>query len=211
MAIADTTVETVRASDLSIEPCIGDFHCWYERPGQCIHRDDMDTLLPKLREANIWVLGIPVYSPLPGAMQNLLNRLVPLIEPVLRMHYGRTRAHLHEDAKLERIVLVSPSGWWEIGNFSTVKHIAEELASNLGVEFTGAVLRPHAYAMDRDPGVKSGILASVREAGRQLIVDGRMNPETLDEISRPLMTFEECIEEQTQQYLEAKERMGKHP
>ena len=201
MANADTTVELVRASDLSIEPCIGDFHCWWEVPGQCIHRDDMDTLLTKLREANIWVLGIPVYSPLPGAMQNLLNRLCPLIEPILKMHYGRTRAHLHEDVKLEKIVLVSSSGWWEIGNFSTVKYIVNELASNLGVEFAGAVLRPHAYAMDRDPEVKSSILTSVREAGRQLIVDGWFNPETLDEISRPLMTFEECLEEQTQEYL----------
>ena len=80
-----------------------------------------------------------------------------------------------------------------------------------GTEFAGAVLRPHAYAMDRDPGVRGSILASVREAGRQLVVDGRMNPETLDEISRPLMTFEECIEEQTRQYLEVKDRMGKHP
>jgi multimeric flavodoxin WrbA len=211
VAAADTTVETVRASDLSIKPCIGDFHCWHERPGQCIHRDDMDNLLPKLREADIWVLGIPVYIPMPGAMQDLLNRLCPLVEPVLNMHYGRTRARLHEDVKLEKVVLVSASGWWELGNFGTVTHIVNELASNMGVEFAGAVLRPHAYAMDRDPEVKGSILASVREAGRQLVVEGRMNPETLDEVSRPLMTFEECIDEQTREYLEAKDRMGKHP
>jgi len=104
----------------------------------------MQMLYPKLRGADILVLVTPVYIPLPGEMQDFINRLCPLIEPVLEWRDGRTRARFHEDVKIRQIVLVSASGWWEKGNFDTVVRIAEELAKDANVEFGGAILRPHA-------------------------------------------------------------------
>ncbi|MBP1742646.1 MAG: Iron-sulfur flavoprotein [Deltaproteobacteria bacterium] len=45
---------------LRIRPCSGDLHCWFQKPGVCIHQDDMQGLYPKLREADIWVFGTPL-------------------------------------------------------------------------------------------------------------------------------------------------------
>ncbi|MGB9717407.1 MAG: flavodoxin family protein [Thermoproteota archaeon] len=83
MREAGATVELFYVKCLNIRPCIGDFSCRYDKPGDCIISDDMRLLYPKLREADILVLATPVYAPLPGEMQNFINRLSPLLEPVL--------------------------------------------------------------------------------------------------------------------------------
>ncbi|MEM2102882.1 MAG: flavodoxin family protein, partial [Candidatus Bathyarchaeia archaeon] len=85
------SVELFYVTRLKIKDCLADFDCWWKRPGECIIKDDMQMLYPKLREADILVLATPVYIPLPGAMQNFLNRLCPLMEPLLEFRDGRTR------------------------------------------------------------------------------------------------------------------------
>jgi len=194
MKEAGADVELFYASRLDVEPCTGEFHCWYEKPGECYIKDDMELLYPKLREAEILVLATPVYIPLPGEMQNVINRLCPLIEPMLETREGRTRARFHKDVKIKKTVLVSTSGWWEMGNFDTVERIARELAEDASVEFAGAVLRPHAYLM-RESGVLTqegeAVQEAARKAGYELAKEGRMTEETLDMVSRPLISQEE--------------------
>ncbi|MEM2110706.1 MAG: flavodoxin family protein [Candidatus Bathyarchaeia archaeon] len=111
MKDAGASVELFYVKRLNIKPCIGDFHCWYTKPGECIIPDDMQILYPKLRSADILVVTTPVYIPLPGEMQNFINRLCPLVEPILKKRGGRTRARFHEDVKIRKVVLVSASGW----------------------------------------------------------------------------------------------------
>jgi multimeric flavodoxin WrbA len=194
MTDAGADVELFYASRLHVEPCAGEFHCWNEKPGECYIQDDMQDLYPRLREAETLVLATPVYIPLPGEMQNLINRLCPLIDPTLETREGRTRARFHEDVNITRIVLVSTSGWREMGNFDTVVRIVRELAEDASVEFAGAVLRPHASLMKEDGQLTQGgeaVQEAARRAGYELAKEARMKPETLELVSRPLISQEE--------------------
>lgn len=196
MSQARAEVGLVFATRLNIKPCVGDFSCWYEKPGSCIYHDDMDAIYPKVSEADILVLAAPVYIPLPGEMQNLVNRLVPLIEPRLVTRDGRTRARFRSSVRIRQIVLVSSGGWWEKANFEIVEQIVKELASNSSVEYAGAVLRPHAFQMLREAKLTddgAAVLDAAARAGYELISEGRMNPTTLEAVSRPLMTNEELL------------------
>lgn len=183
-------VELFYTRKLKISPCTGELLCWNEKPGQCYISDDMQLLYPKLRKTDILVLATPVYVPLPGEMQNLVNRLVPLMDPVLEMRAGRTRARFRQDVKINKIVLVSTCGWWEKGNFGTVLRIAEELAEDVSVEFAGAVLRPHAHFLREDNEKTRNVLKAAKQAGYQLVKEGRMSPETLKVVSRELISLE---------------------
>lgn len=204
MEDAGAEVELFYASRMTIKPCgCGSMRCWYATPGECPMRDDLEWLYPKLKAADALVLATPVYIPLPGAMQNLLNRLCPLIEPYLDFPHGRTRARLREDVHFRKIVLVSTSGWWELGNFDTVVRIVQELAEDASVEFAGALLRPHAFIMKADGALTpagEAVLAAARSAGDELIHEGRMNPHTLDAISRPLIS-EEALRERYNRWI----------
>jgi multimeric flavodoxin WrbA len=195
MTDGGSEVELFYASRLRIKPCsCGVMHCWNDSPGECYIQDDMQLLYPKLKAADVLILATPVYIPLPGEMQNAVNRLCPLIEPDLERRQGRTRARFRQDVNIQKIVLVSTSGWWEIENFDTVVRVVKELAEDASIEFAGAVLRPHASMMKVDGKItKDGeaVLDAVRRAGNELVKEGRMNQETLKTISRPLISEEE--------------------
>lgn len=205
MEEADATVEAIFAKRFKIRPCLGDFHCWYEKVGKCIQNDDMEQLYPKFREADILVLAIPIYFPLPGEMQNLLNRLMPLVEPILEFHDGRTRAKFHDDVKISKIVLVSTGGWWEKENMELVVQFVEHIAKDANVEFSGAILRPHAFLMDEYKEKGKEILSVVKNAGVQLIKNGKISPDTFETISQPLIAEEELRERYNRMYQRAKE------
>lgn len=192
MIDAGCDVELFYASRLNVKPCAcGQMYCWYNEPGECCFQDDMQVLYPKLKGADTLILATPVYIPLPGAMQDVINRLCPLIEPLLETREGRTRARFRDDVKIQRIALVAVGGWWERGNFDTVVRIAEELADDASVAFAGAVLRPHAFLMKEAGELTAdgqAVLTAVRKAGHELVTAGSVGDETLAAISRPLIS-----------------------
>ena len=205
MEEADAIVETIFAKRFKIRPCLGDFDCWYKTVGKCVQNDDMEKLYPKFREADILVLAIPIYFPLPGEIQNLLNRLMPLIEPILEFRDGRTRAKFHDDVKISKIVLVSTGGWWEKENMELLVDFAEHMARDGNIEFSGAVLRPHAFLMDRYKEKADEILSAAKNAGAQLIKEGKMSEDTLEIISQPLESEKDLREWYNKMYQKAKE------
>lgn len=195
MVDGGSEVELFYASRLKVKPCsCGQMRCWDATPGECSIQDGMQDLYPKLKQAELVVLATPVYIPLPGEMQNFINRLCPLIDPVLVNRDGRTRARMHDDVKIQKFVLVATSGWWELGNFDTVIRIVRELAEDADVDFGGAVLRPHANSMMHGGVVTTqgrAVLDAAKRAGFELAANGEMNEETLMAVSQPLIPREE--------------------
>jgi len=188
MKDAGAKVDILYTRRLNIKPCKGEFHCWNTELGVCIVKDDMESVMRFLKKADILVIATPVYIPLPGEMQNFLNRLCPLINPVLTRRKGRTRARLHDDVKIRKIVLISTSGWWEMGNFGTVLRIAKELAEDFSVEFAGALLRPHSYALVKESAKAQKVYDAARKAGHDLVATGRMRKDVLATVSMPLVS-----------------------
>jgi len=195
MAFSGAEVELVYASRLDLKPCsCGRMYCWYRDPGNCCVMDEMHDLYPKIKAADVLVLATPVYIPLPGRMQDFMNRLCPLIGPELRFEAGRTRAAKHASFNTSKIVLISTSGWWEIENFDTVVRVVRDFCETAGVEFVGPILRPHSYRMFDKSGLTSdgkAIIDEVKKAGRQLVEKGAIASETLAAISRPLISENE--------------------
>jgi len=64
METAGASVELFYAKRLNVRPCDGELYCWTKKPGQCYIDDSMQSLYPKLRDADIIVLATPVYIPL---------------------------------------------------------------------------------------------------------------------------------------------------
>jgi multimeric flavodoxin WrbA len=186
MQKAGATVELSYVKRLNVKPCDGDFYCWNKKPGECYLNDSMQPLYTKLREADILVLATPVYVPLPGEMQNLINRLVPLMDPHLTRRNGRTRARFHSNVKISKMVLVASSGWWEMGNFDTVLRIVKELAEDCSVEFSGALLRPHSGYLGGNPEKAEEVFQAARQAGYELVKDGRLSGNLLRIVGQPL-------------------------
>jgi multimeric flavodoxin WrbA len=208
MREAGAQVELFYTKKLEIKPCQGEFNCWFKTPGQCFQQDDMQMLLPKLAEADVLVLATPVYvDGVSGPTKNLLDRFIPLVQPFVELRNGHCRHPGRDGAGPNKLVLVSNCGFWELDNFDSLLVHLEAVCKNMNSEFAGALLRPHGPALRRM--LESGaavddVLEAAKEAGRQLMQDGQMSPDTLKAVSRellPLETYVQTINRSFQQAL----------
>jgi multimeric flavodoxin WrbA len=198
MREAGAEVELFYTKKLKINPCQGESNCWFKTPGECFQQDDMQLLRPKLREADVWVLATPLYvDGITGPLKNLLDRLTPLAQPFIELRNGHCRHPERDGRQGGKLVLVSTCGFWEMDNFNPSLVYMTAVCKNLGREFGGAVLRPHASALRRmmEVGRPVGdVCEAAKVAGRQLIENGRMSPETLGIVSRELLPLERYIQ-----------------
>ncbi len=102
MRDAGANVELFYTRKLNIGPCNGDMSCWFKNPGKCGQNDDMQMLLPKIKNADILVWASPVYyAGITGPLKNLMDRQLPLVMQ------GNGRS------KKQKVVLVSTCSAWE--------------------------------------------------------------------------------------------------
>jgi multimeric flavodoxin WrbA len=195
---AGAEVELFYTKRLNINPCQGELNCFFKTPGNCFQTDDMEMLRPRLRDADMWVLATPVYlDGVTGPMKNLMDRTLPLMQPFLEMRDGHSRHPLWEGVKRGKLVLVSCCGLCETDNFDPMLTHMKAFCKNLDREFAGAVLRPNGGFLKEmvEMGMPlDDVFGAAREAGRQLIRDGRMSAETLGAVGRELMTPEAFME-----------------
>jgi hypothetical protein len=192
MKEAGASVDLYHTIDLSVSPCRGDLSCWLKTNGRCVIEDDMRWLLPKLGEADLWVLATPVYvDGMVSTLKAVLERTVPLGMPNMELRNGRLR-HPSRYARESRrsLVLVSSCGFWERETFAPLVAHVRALAANMDAVYAGALLRPHAPCLG--PMLEQGapvrdVLDAAREAGRQLVRDGAFVAATLDTVSRDLL------------------------
>jgi multimeric flavodoxin WrbA len=183
MKEAGANVELFYTRKLKIGPCNGDMSCWFKNPGKCGQNDDMQMLLPKFKEADVIVWASPVYyAGITGPLKNLMDRQLPLF---MQSNAG---------SKKQKIVLVSTCGAWELSMFdpllSQMKALYSQPEENS--EFVGALLRPMADGIKEM--IKAGetrqvdeIIQAAREAGRQLVKDGRISEDLQKKVSKQLM------------------------
>jgi multimeric flavodoxin WrbA len=190
-------VELFYTKKLKINPCSADFHCWIKSSGRCYHDDDMNGIYPKLSQAEIWVFGTPIFcSGMSGPMKNLIDRGLPLFQPYFEVRDGHTFHPVSQEDHDAKVVLIASCAFWEMENFDPLLVYMKHYCRNASREFAGALLRPHAPSLMnlKKVGRNVGdIFQSARDAGRQLIREKKMSPETLQNISRELVSLERYI------------------
>ena len=107
--------------DLDINGCLGCFSCWWKTPGRCVHRDDMDWILPGINESDILLLGTPIYGRnTTHYLQRLVERTFPNTLPEMHVRDGTTR-HPGRQRKIPRMVLAATCGFPDLVNFGVVR------------------------------------------------------------------------------------------
>lgn len=204
MKEAGAEVELFYTKKLDINPCQGEFNCWLKTPGQCFQKDDMEILRPKLWEADVWVLATPLYvDGMSGPMKNLLDRIIPAAQPFFELRNGHIRHPGRGEAKNRKMVLVSNCGFWEMDNFDALVVHIKAICRNTGMEFAGALLRPHGPALKpmlEIGGLVEDVVEAAKDAGRQLVRDGKISPETLSTVSRELLPMEDYFQQANQSF-----------
>ncbi len=190
-------VEIIYLADLDIRPCLGKLVCWIKTPGKCCQKDDMVELLPKLATSDIWVFASPIYwDGVTGRVKNLMDRMLPLIQPKIELIDDHCRHALREGVKPGKIVLISTCGFFELDNFEPMIEHVKSVCKNIHREFAGALIRPHGalikYSKEKNDAMDK-ILIAAREAGRELVNTGKISQDTFMRVSQELMARDKYI------------------
>jgi multimeric flavodoxin WrbA/putative sterol carrier protein len=186
---AGAETEIVYLKGKTIHHCEGCFSCWIRTPGVCIHDDDMTDLLGLLRTADVGVVATPLYGNMvTGLMKDFLDRTLPLSHPAIQKQ-GDQYLHppRYEDG-VYRTVLITNAGFPETHHFEGLKKTFEISASGPRAELAGMICcagGPMLQAPGMEESVRWYTDATV-QAGRDVVLDGRISPETQAVLDRPL-------------------------
>jgi hypothetical protein len=136
----------------------------------------------------------------------------PFYLPFFELRDGHSWVILREGVKEGKVVLVSSCAFWETDNFDLLLTHVRAFSESPAREFAGALLRPHAdllRPMMAEDVPLDDIFEAAKEAGRQLITDGKMSPETLATVSRELMSLEMFVQSTNQAAQEALDALKK--
>ena len=188
------TITTKYAYKLNVNPCQGCLSCWSKTPGQCIHKDDVENLLPLVADSDILILATPVYvDGMTGPLKTLLDRFIPLIKGRVELRDDHMRHLVRDNVKRGKIVLVSSSGFAEMDNFGPLVSHVKALSKNLGRDYVGEVLVPSAWYYKYDEDILGKALALIESAGEELVVNGKISNDISDKIGS-LVSREKVVE-----------------
>lgn len=185
MSDAGAEVEVVSLRKKKIRYCSGCFTCWTKTPGQCIHKDDMSReLFPKWLASDLVIYAAPLYHfHLNAQMKAFIERTLPALQPFFEYEEGRTTHPLRHD--FPKAVILSVAGFPEMEVFDQLSTWARFVFGRED-KLVAEIYRPAAESLPRAGAKAEEIFSGFRRAGREIVEQGNISPETLAVITREI-------------------------
>ena len=192
---AGAKTEEVFLIEKNIEHCRGCFACWGKTPGKCIIDDDMAELIDRYLDSDYVGMATPVYGMfMTAVLKNFTDRFLPLATPHIHKNKDGSFYHDGRVKQFPRQFFIANSGFPGDHNFDLLK----AYISHQG--FVLEVYRNCGEALDlsedNDPETNSRIsefFNALREAGSEMVKNGRVSTETVDRIHIKIMSDEEYM------------------
>lgn len=184
-------IETIRLKTQKIKPCRGCYTCWTKTPGVCVIKDDMTELLLKHRAADLIVFASPLYIfNVTGIMKVFLDRLLPVMKPYMMIKDGETsHPHRYDEDQDQGFVVFSAAGFPEVEhNFDGMVGMFRCMHTHFEKSFLMAEFYMPAAEIIVQPVYevrRNKIKTSCFEAGRQVVNEGKIDPEFMQAVSDP--------------------------
>lgn len=189
------TVKEFQIKEMNILPCRACLTCMHQTPGQCAQHDEMDQIYPHLKDSDLLVMGTPVYTDSMSAqMKTVMDRCICGMDPFLRLDSSNRVRHPFSWAMPSKFLLVSTSGFPEMESFSPLVMTFRAQAANFGAESVGEICIPGSIALQMAPQLLEPRLNLIQQAGQRLALHGKIDPDLLREVNKPLLTTAQYLE-----------------
>ncbi|MEE9913072.1 MAG: NAD(P)H-dependent oxidoreductase [Deltaproteobacteria bacterium] len=188
MREAGAEVEVVNLREKKIRNCIGCFTCWTKTPGKCLHRDDMTSeLYPKFLAADLVIYATPLYfHTINAAMAAFMERTLPAALPFFEEgEDGKTYHPMRH--KVPASVLLTVCGFPEASEFDALLEFFIR-TRHKSAKPVAAICRAGASLLNAPPlkDIAKDVLDATRQAGREIVKNMKIEPETMSRITQPL-------------------------
>jgi hypothetical protein len=187
---AGAETETLLVKDLDVGFCRGCYTCWFVTPGICCQRDDMDAVLKKYCGCDYVVFATPLYHfGMTAILKRLLERTLPIADPHMKEYNDRHGHPLREGVgRPGRLVLLANCGFPERSHFGALVEHLRYLTGGRGPVASILIGGGEALGRAYSPGGPFDWLwDGLRQAGRDLVTQGHLSPETDAILARPLV------------------------
>ena len=186
MQEAGAEVEIVQLRCKKIRNCIGCYTCWTKTPGICLHKDDMtQELFPKWLASDLVIYATPLYHyTVNAALKAFIERTLPVLQPFFEERDGVTHHPLRH--KVPAMVMLSVAGFPDDAVFEQLSswvHFVFQDRLVAEIYRAGAETLTVPFYAEK----AQEILAATEKAGREIVTDGKIFPETLALIRQPMM------------------------
>lgn len=188
---AGAETETVFLAEKNLSYCRGCFACWFQTPGTCVMRDDMDELLVKYREADVVCFATPVFTwNMTANLKTFVDRLAPLKAPQIVQQ--EENFDLADSApRTQQFVVISNCGFPGEHNFETLKQVMASCSPVLEIyRNCGKLLKSTDPKIQR---VVAKYLAAVEQAGYEMAGEGAVSSQTRTKLDMELMPVQDYI------------------
>lgn len=194
---AGAETEVIYLKNKEINYCLGCFTCWAKTPGVCVHKDDMPELLEKIQQADTMVYATPLYVfTVTAQMKTFMDRHIPVLDPRI-IQRGDQYIHpsRHESGR-RQVVLISNCGYPERHHFSGLVETFRCFTSDPDSELAAAILCA-AGELLKQPALEEDLrwyFEATRRAGREVVEQGRITPETQEALDRLIVEPDVYVE-----------------
>lgn len=188
---SDCGIEELELGKLEINHCTGCFGCWKVTPGQCVIKDDMDTVRRKMLESDVIILSFPLYFfGISSKMKTMLDRLLPFKMP----YKGRLATKddpvimdFRYDFGGKKLVLVSSCA--HASTDIVYEAVTKEFDLICGPGNYTAVFCPQGeiLMLDKMQPILNNYLGKVRAAGAEFARCGSLDEKTRAAVCAPLI------------------------
>ena len=198
---AGAETEEVFLIEKDIKQCRGCFTCWGKTPGRCAINDDMAGLIEIFLEADYVGMATPVYGMyMTGLLKNFSDRLLPLATPQIHRNDDGSFYHEGRIKRFPKQFFIANSGFPGEHNFELLKTslaIAKRRgASNIILEIYRNCGEALGISDQDDPVLIqriNGFRDALKRAGREMVTNGQVRQETIEQLHIKLMTDEEYM------------------
>ena len=133
-------VEVIDTSNLNIAHCVGCNQCWLKTPGICTIKDDYESILKKLIQAdNLWLVSDTHFGFLNYKGKRLMDRIMPMLNMTIGFRDGWMRHELRYHA-LNIGVLYRGAA-----EQTMMEDWCKRTAANIGGHSLGAIALPDTF------------------------------------------------------------------
>ncbi len=182
-------VEQIDTRSLEISPCRGcTSSISFKSDGHCFCEDDMNSLYPKFRESDIWVFTSSDDGNCNNPkLMNIMDRMEPLFPKTFE-----------DDTDMKgKIAFISTTKSNTGEKIQTVADEFMSISALFNKEYAGALLRPQASSIkvvQNLGGNIDDIFQAAKDAGKQIILNGKIESNTIKTFERSLFDDKKLLE-----------------
>jgi multimeric flavodoxin WrbA/putative sterol carrier protein len=174
------------AEEQALKPCLGCYHCWLVTPGQCVHHDPMEQLLPVILEADVLVCATPVfYFAMSSYLKIFFERTFPLATHGLETsRMGIFRNRLREPARWanKKFISITVGALRAREAYEPINQTFRLIADTLDMELGGQLTRPESHLLPyklSKPMTLKRVESAFLKAGREAGTNGKLSARTM--------------------------------